>query len=58
MLFGYTANHSNPGAAKILRNEGDILASEMIKALRINKKGMFASDLSSAASDFFSRLYK
>lgn len=56
MLFAYSMSQKS-ATARVLRNEGDILAAEIMNTFRINR-GQFTSDLHSAAADFFSRLYK
>jgi uncharacterized membrane protein (UPF0127 family) len=58
MLFAYSLTKSKEQmAVKILKNESMVIANELIKAFRISQKE-FVSDLSSAASDFFNRMYR
>lgn len=57
MLFAYSMQHSNPMTIKVLKNEGMILGSELMRKFQL-KKSEFAMELSSAATDFFSRMYR
>lgn len=58
MLFAYSlTKNKEQMAVKILKNESTTIANELIKTFRISQKE-FVSDLSSAASDFFNRMYR
>lgn len=57
MLFGFSMQHSSQMTIKVLKNEGKLLANELMKKFNL-KRGEFALELSSAATDFFSRMYR
>lgn len=57
MLFAYSMQHSSPMTIKVLKNEGMILGSELMRKFEL-KKSEFTNEIDSAATDFFSRMYR